>query len=67
MRALGLSEGPVHAEFRVNDAGPWVLEAAPRPIGGLCSRALRFGPDRILLEELLVRHVMGLAGRRDAA
>jgi biotin carboxylase len=62
VRALGLSEGPLHAEFRVNDAGPWVLEAAPRPIGGLCSRALRFGRDRIFLEELLVRHVTGLAG-----
>jgi biotin carboxylase len=60
--ALGLSEGPVHAEFRVNAAGPWVLEMAPRPIGGLCSRALRFGPERILLEDLLVRHAMGLPG-----
>jgi len=62
VRALGLSEGPVHAEFRVNDAGPWVLEIAPRPIGGLCSRVLRFGPDRMFLEELLVRHVMGMEG-----
>jgi biotin carboxylase len=62
VRALGLVEGPVHAEFRVNDAGPWVLEAAPRPIGGLCSRVLRFGPDRIPLEELLVRHAVGLPG-----
>jgi biotin carboxylase len=62
VRALGLTEGPVHAEFRVNDAGPWVLEASPRPIGGLCSRVLRFGPDRILLEELLVRHAAGLPG-----
>ena len=60
--ALGLSEGPLHAEFRVNDGGPWVLEIAPRPIGGLCSRALRFGPERIFLEELLVRHAMGLPG-----
>src|SRR5712692_2706903 len=50
VRALGLEHGPVHAEFRLNDQGPWVLEAAPRPIGGLCSRALRFGPVRILLE-----------------
>lgn len=58
--ALGLSEGPVHAEFRVNIAGPWVLEMAPRPIGGLCSRTLRFGAARIFLEELLVRHAMGL-------
>jgi predicted ATP-grasp superfamily ATP-dependent carboligase len=62
VRALGLDHGPVHAEFRVNEQGPWVLEAAPRPIGGLCSRALRFGPQRILLEELLVRHALGLPG-----
>jgi biotin carboxylase len=62
VRALGLTHGPVHAEFKVNEHGPWVLEAAPRPIGGLCSRALRFGPERILLEELLVRHAMKLPG-----
>lgn len=62
VKALGLVTGPVHAEFRVNEQGPWVLEIAPRPIGGLCSRALRFGPDRISLEELLVRHAMGLGG-----
>jgi biotin carboxylase len=62
VRALGLNHGPVHAEFRVNENGPWVLEAAPRPIGGLCSRALRFGPQRIFLEELLVRHALGFEG-----
>jgi biotin carboxylase len=62
VHALGLTHGPVHAEFRINDEGPWVLEAAPRPIGGLCSRALRFGPKRIFLEELLVRHAMGMPG-----
>ena len=62
VRALGLTHGPVHAEFRVNDQGPWVLEASPRPIGGLCSRALRFGPERKLLEEILVRHALGMAG-----
>jgi len=62
IRALGLEHGPVHAEFRVNKSGVWVLEAAPRPIGGLCSRALRFGPRRIPLEELLVRHAMNLQG-----
>src|SRR5271156_5647207 len=60
--ALGLTSGPLHAEFRVNDAGPWALEAAPRPIGGLCSRALRFGPQRISLEELLIRHELQLGG-----
>jgi len=60
VRALGLVEGPLHAEFRLNEEGPWVIEAAPRPIGGLCSRALRFGPERIYLEELLVRHALRL-------
>jgi len=62
VRALGLTHGPVHAEFRVNEQVPWVLEAAPRPIGGLCSRALRFGPERKLLEEILVRHALGMPG-----
>jgi biotin carboxylase len=62
VRALGLSEGPLHCEFRVNEGDPWVLEVAPRPIGGFCSRTLRFGPHRIFLEELLVGHAMGLAG-----
>jgi len=69
VQALGLTHGPLHAEFRWNEAGPWVLEAQPRPIGGLCSRALRFGPLRtaegeemIFLEELLVRHALGMAG-----
>jgi len=62
IRALGLTTGPVHAEFRVNESGPWVLEIAPRPIGGLCSRALRFGADRISLEELLLRDALGMPG-----
>ena len=60
--ALGLSHGPIHAEFRWNDKGPWVIECAPRPIGGLCARALRFGEARIGLEELLVRHALGMPG-----
>jgi formate-dependent phosphoribosylglycinamide formyltransferase (GAR transformylase) len=66
VRVLGLSQGPVHAEFRVNDDGIWPLEVAPRPIGGLCARALRFAPDgasqTIGLEELLLRHALGLPG-----
>lgn len=62
VRTLGLFHGPLHAEFRINDAGVWPIEAAPRPIGGLCARALRFGPERIFLEELLVRHALGLPG-----
>lgn len=62
-RALGLSRGPVHAEFRVNEEGVWPLEVAPRPIGGLCARALRFesqaDPEYWSLEELLLREAAG--------
>lgn len=56
--ALGLTDGPMHAEMRVNEEGVWMLEVAARPIGGLCSRALRFAPDATL-EEVLLRHAMG--------
>lgn len=56
-RALGLEEGPVHAELRVNQDGPWVIEVAARSIGGLCSRALRFGTG-MSLEELILRHAL---------
>jgi hypothetical protein len=37
------------------------LEVAPRPIGGLCSKSLRFdGPDgQVSLEEVLLRHALG--------
>lgn len=55
--ALGLSEGPVHAEMRVNEQGVWILEVAPRSIGGYCSRALRFGSD-VSLEELILDHAL---------
>ncbi len=43
--ALGLTHGPVHAEMRVNGRGVWMLEGAARPIGGLCSRVLRFSAE----------------------
>jgi biotin carboxylase len=57
-RALGLIEGPIHAELRVNDRGTWLLELAARSIGGLCSRTLRFGTG-ISLEELILRQARG--------
>jgi biotin carboxylase len=64
LKALGLTEGPIHAEFRIHEETrePWILEVAPRPIGGLCANALRFGEERISLEELLVRHALRLPG-----
>ena len=67
--ALGLQHGPVHAECRVSGETVYVLEVAARPIGGLCSRALRFrskgletssGTDAaVSLEEVLLRHALG--------
>jgi hypothetical protein len=57
-RALGLSDGPVHAELRIDDAGPWLIELAARSIGGLCSRTLRFGTG-MSLEEIILRHALG--------
>ncbi len=59
-RALGLRHGPVHAELRLNHDGAWVIEIAPRSIGGLCSRTLRFGAG-ISLEELILRHSVGMS------
>ena len=57
--ALGLREGPVHAELRIGPAGELtVLEVAARSIGGLCARALRFGAG-VSLEEVVIRHALG--------
>jgi biotin carboxylase len=67
-QALGLRHGPVHAELRYNAQGAWMLEAAARPIGGLCARALRFrnideqatqARMPTLLEEIILRHALG--------
>ena len=65
--ALGLIEGPVHAELRVNAGGAWLIELAARPIGGRCSAALRFdGGDEARgkgdgsLEGIILRHALGM-------
>ncbi len=57
--SLGLREGPVHAELRINEHGPWMVEVAARSIGGLCSKTLRFGSG-MSLEELILRHALSL-------
>jgi biotin carboxylase len=62
-RALGLTHGPIHAELRIDERGgrprPVMLELAARSIGGLCSRALRFGDGSASLEELVLAHALG--------
>lgn len=58
--AIGLREGPVHAELRIDAEGrPWILELAARTIGGLCARTLRFAAG-VTLEELVLRHALRL-------
>ncbi len=61
VRAIGLREGPVHAEVRQNDEGVFLLEIAARSIGGRCARVLRFGAG-VSLEELILRHGIGEEG-----
>ncbi|MGH9414270.1 MAG: ATP-grasp domain-containing protein [Terriglobales bacterium] len=66
-RTAGMGPGPIHAEIRLDGDTAYVLEVAPRSIGGLCGRSLRFrrepgtGPDGrlISLEELLIRGALG--------
>jgi biotin carboxylase len=62
--ALGLLEGPVHAELRLDLTGDThrvdVIEVAARSIGGLCARTLRFGAG-IALEEVVLRHALGMS------
>lgn len=62
--AYGLSEGPIHAECRINEAGVWVLEIAARTIGGLCGRLLKFGTG-YGIEELVLEHALGRPLRMD--
>jgi biotin carboxylase len=57
-RHAGLAHGPLHAEFRLNDRGIWLLEIAPRSIGGLCGSVLTHALG-MTLEELILRHALG--------
>jgi biotin carboxylase len=59
--AIGLREGPVHAELRIDRARGdiWLIELAGRSIGGLCSSVLEFGAG-MCLEELILRHASGM-------
>jgi biotin carboxylase len=68
-RALGLHHGPVHAELRAAAGRITLLEIAARPIGGLCSKVLRF-ENGASLEDVLLAHALGddvTTIRRDAA
>jgi biotin carboxylase len=69
LRALGLVDGPVHAELRVHQGRATVIEVAARTIGGLCARTLRFATGHSL-EELVLAHALGIpapSGRDEGA
>jgi biotin carboxylase len=57
-RALGLAQGPVHAEVRVSAGRASVIEVAARTIGGLCARTLTFSTGATL-EELVIAQALG--------
>jgi biotin carboxylase len=61
-RALGLTEGPVHAEVRLAPSSegvvPVLIEVASRTIGGRCAKTLQFATGEHL-EELVLRHALG--------
>jgi len=60
--ALGLRQGPIHAELRVDtrsgEAKARMLELAARSIGGLCSRALHF-LEGVNLEMMVLLNSLG--------
>ena len=57
--AIGLTAGPIHAEARLNAEGIFVIEIAPRSIGGHCSRAVQL-MDGMRLEEVILRDALAL-------
>jgi biotin carboxylase len=69
-RCAELTDGPVHAEMRVNDQGVWILEVAARSIGGLCGRVLTHSLG-MSLEEMILRQAvaepLAIAGEGGAA
>lgn len=57
-RVYGLQTGPVHAELRLHDGKPWIIEIAARTIGGECARLLEYASG-FSLESLVIQYAMG--------
>lgn len=60
VHGLGLTQGPVHIELKVDGSRARVIEVAARSIGGLCSRSLSFGLMGTSLETLILRNALGM-------
>lgn len=56
--AVGLATGPVHAELRLGQGRPRVIDLASRSIGGHCSAVLHFKCGQSL-EELVLLNALG--------
>jgi biotin carboxylase len=67
VRALGLVEGPVHAELRLSEDGDQgtgtddvrLIEVAARTIGGRCAKAVSLASGRTL-EEVVLAEALGI-------
>ena len=57
--AYGLTHGPVHAEARLSETGPILLELAARTIGGQCAQLIEFSLKQ-KLEELVINGMCGI-------
>ena len=64
--AYGLEHGPVHAEARLSDSGPVLLELAARTIGGQCGQLIEFSSQQ-KLEQLVIQGMCGLVPQTDKA
>ena len=60
VEALGLRNGPVHAELRIDGNIVTMIELAPRGIGGKCSRLLHF-ESGFSEEELILRQALSMS------
>ena len=58
-QAYGLTQGPVHAEARLDANGPVLLELAARTIGGQCGQLIEFSLQQ-KLEELVINGMCGI-------
>ncbi|MCL5886308.1 MAG: ATP-grasp domain-containing protein [Actinobacteria bacterium] len=59
VEALQLTEGPIHAEIRLEGARAYLIEVASRTIGGRCSGMLQFDNGRSL-EEIVIASSLGM-------
>lgn len=52
--AYGLTHGPIHAEVRITENGPYLIEMASRTIGGQCAQTIEYVLGT-RLEEIIIK------------